>query len=181
MLGNVSLNKRTFHFTKHSTNFHIFLYNRFYSLSQLWSYPSSDSPKKIPIRRVSSRQKNDPRKERERERRKEKEHKSKVIEVKPHLPIQGNGKLRYVASSIPTYHFYLYYLQILDFSLPPLHTKSFLINLDYMPHSSLEFSFAFTINKIQHRYLLRVNHVTSTFCIIKFCQARSALGCIFEI
>jgi hypothetical protein len=24
------------------------------------------------------------------------------------------------------------------------------------------------------------DHVTPTFCIIKFCQARSALGCIFE-
>jgi hypothetical protein len=26
-----------------------------------------------------------------------------------------------------------------------------------MPHSSLEFSFEFTIYKVQHRYLLRVN------------------------
>jgi hypothetical protein len=61
-----------------------------------------------------------------------------------------------MAPTIPMYHFNLHYLQILDFSFSPLHTKSFLINLDYMPHSSLEFSFAFTIYKVQHTYILRV-------------------------
>jgi hypothetical protein len=39
-----------------------------------------------------------------------------------------------------------------------MHTKSFLINLDYMPQNSLEFLFEFIIYKVQHRYLLRVNH-----------------------
>jgi hypothetical protein len=78
MLGNVSLNKRTFHFTKHSTNSHIFLYNHFHSLFQLWFYPSNDSPKKILIRRVSPQQKKDPQKNNREKREKEKKKEARI-------------------------------------------------------------------------------------------------------
>jgi hypothetical protein len=65
-----------------------------------------------------------------------------------------------VASSIPTYHLHLHYIHFLDFSLSyspelPHHSPSTMIICHI---SSLEFSFAFTIYKVKHRYLLRVNH-----------------------
>jgi hypothetical protein len=73
-----------------------------------------------------------------------------------HFPIV---QIRCVASSIPTHHLHLHYLLFLDFSLSsPLslhHSPSTMI---ICHTNSLEFSFASTIYKVYHRYLLRVNH-----------------------
>jgi hypothetical protein len=68
-------------------------------------------------------------------------------------------KIRCVASSIPTHHLHLHYLLFLDFFLPYPHSLHHSLSTMIICHTnSLEFSFAFTIYKVYHRYLLRVNH-----------------------
>jgi hypothetical protein len=90
MLGNVFLNGRTFHFTKHSTNSHIFLYDHFtpcfnfYPTHQVILIRRFQQEESLPSKRRILKKK---------VKRKGKEQGSNIKDVKLHLPIQGHEKL----------------------------------------------------------------------------------------
>jgi hypothetical protein len=63
--------------------------------------------------------------------------------------LQAVGKIRCVASSIPTHHLHLHYLLFLDFSLSCPHSLHHSPSTMIICHTnSLEFSFAFTTDKV---------------------------------